>query len=157
MDVAEDLVQETLLAAVKGADRFKGESSHRTWLIGILRRKIVDYFRRQSRQPSENLDVESLSEEAIFSNRGHLKNVSSWPRDPSMSLEDAEFWGVFEDCNGKLPVTIASAFSLRVVDELGTQEVCKILEISATNLSVRLHRARLLLRECLENHWFKEN
>ena len=154
---AEDLVQETLLAAIQSQDGFQRQSSLRTWLIGILRHKIIDFFRRQSRaplaSPGESPEVEPATEP--FNRKGHwASTVASWPRDPQQALEFKEFWQVFDDCRGKLPPPLSAAFTLRELDRLSTEEICKELEISATNLSVRIHRARLFLRECLDRNWF---
>jgi RNA polymerase sigma-70 factor (ECF subfamily) len=154
--VAEDLVQETLLAGLAARERFQGESTEQTWLVGILRRKIADHFRKQSRERAfvldESTDSESRQE---FDRRGHWSyQPGRWPRDPAETLEDREFWAVFERCLSSLPPPLGETFSLREVEGLKTEEVCKILGLTATNMGVRLYRARSLLRRCLELHWF---
>ena len=151
-EVAEDLVQETLLAALRSRDRFSGQSTEQTWMVGILKRKVVDYFRKASRRPVEESDA---SVEGLFRSDGHWSSsLRKWPSDPQDTLEDREFWTVFERCRSKLPDGVADAFVLREVDDQDRADICKTLGISASNLSVRLHRARQLLRRCLEKHWF---
>jgi RNA polymerase sigma-70 factor (ECF subfamily) len=152
-ELAEDLVQETFLAALRARERFQGQSSEQTWLVGILRRKIVDHIRKAERSRSAS-EVECLHSD-FFGKRGHWKStVAKWPSDPHQVLENREFWDVFGRCLSKLPASLADAFCLREMEDIDTSEICNILGISATNLSVRLHRARLLLRRCLDLNWF---
>lgn len=151
--VAEELVQETFLAAVRSFDSFRGDSDVRTWLISILRYKILDHYRARAKRREMQCEQDT-SMDAYFSKHGHLKNVSSWRGKPETETERAEFESVLDACIGKMGSNLATAFVLRTMDGLQTETVCQILNISATNLSVRLHRARLALRECLERHWF---
>lgn len=155
-DVAEDLVQETFLAALSGKDRFAGRSSERTWLVGILKRKIADQLRRKGHeQPVSDLTTSDRWLEALFDEHGKWKKKpGEWPPDPAASFEKEEFWKIFTACLHKLPGRLAHAFTLREVEELDGQEVCKVLNISANNLWVMLHRARLSLSRCLEFNWF---
>lgn len=154
-DVAEDLVQETFVAALKARGQFSGKSLEKTWLLGILKRKIVDHYRAASRTASS--DHSPIPLEEFFRENGHWKaNVPKWPSDPERAIEDREFWRVLELCKSKLPQTLAAAFTLRELEELKTDETCKTLGITPSNLSVRLHRARLLLRRCLERYWYSE-
>ena len=153
INVAEDLVQETFLAAIRGHREFRRQSSIKTWLTGILRRKIADHYRRQA----GGKDPLALPGDApLFTESGSwARPLGRWPRGPAQELENAEFWAVFHDCLSKLAPRVQGAFMLRVLDERASEDVCQILGISPTNLSVRLHRARLALRDCLETHWFK--
>ncbi|MBN1909092.1 MAG: sigma-70 family RNA polymerase sigma factor [Pirellulales bacterium] len=153
---AEDLVQETLLAGLEARERFSGKSSEQTWLISILRRKIVDQFRKEARLQQIEAEVSALSE--FFSNDGHWKvALAKWSSDPAHSVEAREFWAAFEACRAELPAILADAFVLRELEDRQRDEVCEILDITLSNLSVRLHRARLLLRRCLEHSWFSSN
>jgi len=155
---AEDAVQDTLLAALQGAARFSGKSSLKTWLTGILKHKIIDQMRRQSReQPLVSGDDEGSESEAVdalFLEDGHWRQPPSNWGDPDKALENKAFIEVFEQCAKNMPAKTARAFMMREVMELSTDEICKELEISTTNCWVMLHRARLSLRECLELKWF---
>lgn len=150
---AEDLVQEALLAALRACDRFSGQSSEQTWLIGILSHKINDYFRKQCRE-----DVLELNEQtSSFDKRGFwTAGPGRWPEEPEQTLENREFWAVFDKCLSKLEPSLLAAFSLREVERLTTDEICRMLDISANNLGVRLYRARAALRRCLESNWFND-
>lgn len=156
---AEDAVQETLLAAIEGGSRFSGKSSVKTWLTGILKHKIIDHLRRQSREQPLNAhgDDERTEAEvidAMFKADGHWQTFPGHWANPDQSLENKKFWEVFEMCAGAMPARIARVFMMRELMELSTEEICKELGISATNCWVMLHRARLSLRECLELKWF---
>ena len=141
---AEDLVQESFLAAVRGKDGFRGESTVRTWLTSILRRKVIDYFRSQRRAEKKiGLAACHLAVDTV-----ELQTVDQKP------AECPELSDVFDQCLKKLSPAAAEAFVLRIMDELETKDICQTLDISAQNLSVRLHRARFALKECLERNGF---
>jgi RNA polymerase sigma-70 factor (ECF subfamily) len=155
--LAEDVVQETLLAALEGRAGFAGKSSRQTWLTGILKHKIIDVLRRKSReQPLTPNDGESEADaiDALFKEDGHWQQFPANWGNPERSLEDKRFWEVFERCSQRMPARTARVFMMREVMELTTEEICKALDITPTNLWVMLHRARLSLRECLEINWF---
>ncbi len=153
-EIAEDLVQDTFLAALRSLDDFQGRSAVQTWLVGILRHKIVDHLRNVSRQRERDAATTTERTTSPF-HRGHWQvGLKSWPSDPASSLENEEFWRALADCQDKLPSKLATAFRLRELDEMPMAEICDVLDISASNLSVRLHRARLLLRDCLDRNWF---
>jgi RNA polymerase sigma-70 factor (ECF subfamily) len=153
-ETAEDLVQETFLAALRGREQFQGASSERTWLVGILKHKVIDHFRRKRReQPVSDLGADEWVDE-LFDQSGHWKKAPRSWANPEAAVESAEFWNVFADCLGKLPGRLAEAFSLREIDGLESAEVCALLAVSPANLSVMLHRARLRLWRCLGTHWF---
>jgi RNA polymerase sigma-70 factor, ECF subfamily len=156
---AEDVVQETFLAALKGYDKFEGRGSERTWLVGILKHKIIDHFRKSEREDvidegPEHLEFfQSTGRWAGHWNSGHAPR--DWAITPEELIERSDFWKVFNDCLSPLPRRIASAFTLREVDGLKSEEICNILNINVNNLWVMLHRARLHLRNCLEVNWFR--
>jgi RNA polymerase sigma-70 factor (TIGR02943 family) len=155
-EAAEDLVQETFLAALRARQRFAGASTVRTWLVGILKRKIVDHLRRQHReQPIGDFDAQEGWADKLFDERGNWKvKPEEWPGDPSLPLEKREFWNVLSRCLSKLPERWASAFTLRAIEGMDSFEVCKVLDVTANNLWVILHRARSQLSRCLELNWF---
>lgn len=153
---AEDTVQEALLAAIQGAERFTGQSSVRTWLVGILKHKIIDNLRKSSRErppePASDASVEDL--EVFFGSDGHFVEPPGEWESPEKALEERRFFEALERCLQGLPKNAASAFTLREMMGLGTDEICKELGISASNCWVLLYRARLSLRACLERTWF---
>ena len=154
-DVAEDLVQDTFVAALRSADGFEGRSKVQTWLVGILRHKIADHLRKVSRQRQRDAKTREDASHAEVFQQGHWRvGVKPWTSDPAKSLENEEFWTVLSGCQEKLPDKLSMAFRMRDIEDLPMAEICELLEITATNLSVRLHRARVLLRECLDQNWF---
>jgi len=159
---AEDVVQETFLAALKASDKFEGRGSERTWLVGIMKHKIIDHFRKVARERPVGEEVEGSNHPEFFQTSGQWQGhweekhaPTDWQLTPAELLERGDFWRVFSDCLGPLPQRTASAFTLREVDGLKSEEVCELMGISANNLWVMLHRARLHLRNCLERTWIK--
>lgn len=160
---AEDAVQETFLAAIKAYREFEGRASERTWLVGILKHKIIDYFRKLEREAPIGEGGDEGPEHLDFFERtdqwaGHWnadRAPSDWHATPAELMERTDFWKVFSDCLTPLPQRTANVFTMREVDGLKSEEICEILSISANNLWVMLHRARLHLRNCLEVNWFK--
>ena len=161
--VAEDLLQETLLAAIGCYQNHEGRSSERTWLIGILKHKVVDYFRRIARTPEFQLGSDDEREELDWFEKagpwqGHWREDQApvnWPVDTATLLESREFWKIFHRCLSRLPRQMAIAFTLREIDGLGTTEICEILNVSQNNLWIILHRGRAKLRHLLEAEWFR--
>lgn len=155
---AEDLVQETFLAALKAQQDFRGESAERTWLIGILRHKLVDHLRRRCREQPLAPDAEGDAVvDAMFGADGHFRRPpGQWDADPDELAQRREFWLVFEACRSELPERQAAVFTLRLLEDAEPERICQDLGISATNLWVLLHRARTRLRACLEANWFGE-
>lgn len=162
-DIAEDLVQETFLAALKSYSAFDGKSSIRTWLTGILRHKIMDHFRHiytfeKNRADPEATDVDD------FINNGKAKGrwrpgygPGDWTSAPDDRLHQKEFMQVLKECLDALPERIAAVFKLSEIEDMETVEICKELGITSTNFWVIMHRARTGLRRCLEIHWFDKN
>jgi RNA polymerase sigma-70 factor (ECF subfamily) len=158
---AEDAVQETFLAAIKGGTNFKGRSAEKSWLVGILKNKIYDHFRKVNREtPFTNLEFydDEDSDRFVASGIGrdgwiHKFGPQEWPN-PGKSLDNKLFWETYHACAGKLPKNVAAVFNLREVDGLGGKEICTLLNISENNLWVMLYRARMALRRCLETNWF---
>lgn len=149
---AEDLVQETFLAALKGLSGFQGESSERTWLTGILKHKIVDHLRHAARErPSEDIDIEV---DAYFNERGDWAVPPSVGENPLKNTEQQEMRKHLAGCLETLPPRLSQAFVLTQVDGLVAEEACKLLGVTTTNLWVMLHRSRLRLRQCLQKRGF---
>jgi RNA polymerase sigma-70 factor (ECF subfamily) len=156
---AQDVVQETFLAAVKGAKRFSGRSSEKTWLVGILKHKIVDYVRKASRERSyEDVSQAEGVVDDFLDRKGAWKvGQADWRINPRKAFEQAEFWAVFEDCMNGLQDRLHSVFALRELEGQSAEEICQELNISSSNLWVMLYRARGKLKTCLEQNWFKAN
>lgn len=157
-DLAEDAVQETLVAALQSLDRFENRSSIRTWLVAILRNKIADMMSKRGREVSADEMLDSLSEDTDegFDERGHWDPAAK-PRawsSPEQALERDQFWGIFEQCLKIMSPRIGEVFVLREVMGESIGDICKNLEITETNCSVMLYRARARLRTCLEHNWF---
>jgi RNA polymerase sigma-70 factor (ECF subfamily) len=156
--LAEEMVQETFLAALKARERFSGASSEKTWLIGILKHKIVDHIRKAVREePRQEEETFEPLENESFDGRGHWKiDVRRW-NDPDASLEQRQFWQTLEMCVARLPKRLATLFILREIDGLDSEAVCKEMALSSTNnLWTMLSRMRMRLRQCLTQHWFNK-
>ncbi|MBI9084227.1 MAG: sigma-70 family RNA polymerase sigma factor [Desulfobacterales bacterium] len=155
---AEDLVQETFLAAIRAIDRFEGRASPRTWLTSILKHKIVDHLRKVIRErPMEPLTNQADDIDALFDQRGHWKAApGDWAENPAALYEQKEFINQLSQCLDKLPDRLRSAFVLRELDGMSTAEIREILDISESNTWVMLYRARMSLRNCLEVNWISQ-
>lgn len=152
---AEDAVQETLLAALAGAEGFAGRSNLRTWLTGILKHKIVDAVRRAARDGAAPDPGEAELDAQLFDHRGHwVDPPAAWP-DPDASLEQRQFFAVLEQCLERLPAKTARAFMMREHLGFETGDICKELGVTPTHCWVLLYRARAALRECLQANWFR--
>ncbi|WP_347986128.1 sigma-70 family RNA polymerase sigma factor [Methylomonas sp. AM2-LC] len=157
--IAEDAVQETLLAALQAESNFRNESAVKTWLIGILKHKIADHYRAVQKLDCIDIQVDEDNpdqaiEKLLFNAAGHwIGTPSSW-KEPDHALEQNQFWLIFEWCQKNLPAPHARAFMLREMVGLEAEEICVDMDISHSACRVYLHRARLGLRECLELKWF---
>lgn len=146
---AEDLVQETLLAAWRGRDGFDGACEPRTWLVAIMKRRIADHYRVMGRRPAPAHAAEPNDPAIDAAACEHRRAV---PAD--LPVENAEFWSVVSKCTADMPEHLARAFRLRTFGAEEPTRICDAEGITRKNLSVRLHRARLLLKRCLESRWF---
>ncbi len=154
---AEDAVAETMVAAVAGLPRFDGRSALKTWVVGILKHKIIDHFRNARREISLEAQQEIDGGDRLddlFQADGHRVNAPGDWSDPAGNLERNEFFGVLQVCLDQLPAALARAFLLREWFDFTTQEICKEMQVSSTNCFVMLYRARMRLRECLDSNWF---
>lgn len=159
---AEDAVQEAMMGALKNAQSFAGGAAFKTWVFAILKHKIVDQLRRQQRLINsgsiafEEDDQDPI--EGLFNSKGFWhrdERPAPW-RDPEAALQDGHFWRVFEACLEHLPPKQAQVFMMREFIGFSSDEICTSVSLSVSNLHVLLYRARLRLRECLENHWFQK-
>ncbi|NOY51616.1 MAG: sigma-70 family RNA polymerase sigma factor [Chlorobi bacterium] len=157
-ETAEDLVQETFVSAIRAVDSFRGDSNEITWLIAILKRKIIDYYRKQSRKKETAISHFNTP----FNNEGHLTGhwinervPKNWDVKYSDPMRQTEFIFILEMCLSALPAKWKTVFVLKVMEELKTEQVCKEVGIKPSNVWVILHRAKLQLRECIEKRWLK--
>lgn len=155
--LVEDLIQDTFLVALKGLEKFKGDSSVRTWLTGILKHKIYDQLRRKvkGREVLASSDAED-GFTTLFDDLDQWANYEQmrpWGQSPDKFFEQKEFLKVLGQCSEKLPARLRQVQLMRDVEDLPQDEICNMLDLSSSNLRVILHRARLLLRDCLETNW----
>ena len=165
MTIAEDIVQETFLAALRALPNFEGRSSVRTWLYAILRRQIALYYRNKIKKGAP-ITFDATDEEAtkqlFFKSKWDNEAVwadgqwpSIWNNSVTDSIEKEEFWRVFQGCLDKLSDTGKSVFAMKFVEEETSEFICKELDISSSNYWVIVHRAKLQLRQCLSKNWFE--
>lgn len=154
--LAEELVQETFVAALSARDNFKGSSSEKTWFFSILKNKIYDHLRLKYKELQVPVDdLEGWMEDDFFDAGGAWRTKPGrWEENPQRSFEEKEFLTVLKKCVDYLPSKQGQAFLMRELDELSSEEICKVLDLSSTNYWVLMHRARLSIRKCLENRWF---
>jgi len=153
--IAQDLVQDTFLAGLKSMKNFKGEASERTWLISILKRKIIDYYRKINSNKgkaevrmSYNSDTESEGD--------WLEERVADPFDKTAedNLQNNELGDAIQTCLNKLPEKQANVFRMKTILKYETEVICNELDITASNLWVIIHRARTAMADCLEKNWF---
>lgn len=158
-EIAEDLVQETLLSALQGLKKFNQKSSVQSWLIGILKHKIMDYYRKSQRELPLSTEKE-LGEDLLnqqFDEKGHWQvSLCAWAS-PEKSMDNEQFWKVFYQCQSGLSDTMARLFVLQVIEGRSTKECCQLLNFKTENqLWIALSRTRMKLRHCLSAHWFNQ-
>ncbi len=158
-EVAEDIVQETFLAAYKSMDKFEGKSSPKSWLTSILNHKIIDYYRRADRK---NVSLQGMEEDRAiqvtddyFDDRQQWKSrvVPAFWEDQDHLLNNAEFVSVFDDCIEDLPGDWSMIVAGRFLENKKSKEICQEFEITLSNYWQIVHRAKLLLKKCIELNW----
>lgn len=159
--LAEDAVQEALLGAFKYADSFTGKAAYKNWVFAILRNKIADIIRKNRHLVTASSLVDHDDgelEEQLFnqSGRWHREEMPVRWASPEASFEDERFWAIFEFCLDHLPPNQGRVFMMREFISLDSPEICQELNLTVSNLNVLLYRARLRLRECLENKWQRQ-
>lgn len=154
-NAAEDAVQETFLAAIKNIQQFDGRVDVKYWLRGILRNKIVDHIRKSVRRKQlQEEQVNDVIERFLYKASGvPTTRPKPWAFNPDEAFAQEEFWQAFEGCVESLKNPMKTAFTLKMLEEQQTEEICKELDITDNYLWVMLHRARTQLKECLENKW----
>ena len=159
IEIAEDLVQETLLAALMAKNNYAGQATEQTWLIGILKHKIIDYFRKTSREHAQQYNDAFTSENDndYFDHQGHWQvDLSHWSK-PEQSMQHEQFFKVLQDCIDRMPKRMAQLFIMREFDNMESNEICDLMSISSmNNFWVMQSRIRMQLRQCLDIHWLKQ-
>lgn len=163
-ETAEDLIQDTFLAAFQSMDKFEGRSNPKTWLFAILNNKIADYHRRNLRSPVVSTQQQSDNTayslfDMLFDRNGRwikAQQPHDWPDESEHLLDDAAFNRAMQRCIEKLPATWFSAIQMKYLEEKKGELICQELQIAPTNFWQILHRAKLQLRKCLDNNWFKK-
>ena len=154
-DTAEDLVQDTLMAAIQNEHQFKGESTEKTWLIGILKNKIIDHIRKESREVVMEMEAleTKLNSMDCFNIIGRWRSkIHSWDS-PDKTFENKEFWDILKACLDELPQNLATFFMLREIDGLSTNELCEVIGMKPNNVWTTLSRVRMKLRSCFDKQW----
>jgi RNA polymerase sigma-70 factor (ECF subfamily) len=161
--LAEDAVQDALVGALKNQQTFTRQAALKTWVFAILKHKIVDLLRSRSRLvSSSSLQINDDEDHVIevwdqpFNSRGHW-HLSEQPtpwQQPADSLAMDQFWLTFETCLNALPAQYSKAYMMREFVGLTTQEICLQTNTSENRLNVLLYRARMKLRNCLQENWF---
>ncbi|MCH7990684.1 MAG: sigma-70 family RNA polymerase sigma factor [Planctomycetes bacterium] len=154
-EAAEEVVQETFFAGLKALDQYSGQGTEAAWLLGILKRKIIDYVRQRNRSISGS-DPDSSGDvtETLFDKKGNWRaDPRIFGNQPEAALERNEFWKILRDCLSTLPVRQADVFTLREIEGLSSKNICAELDVSESNLWVMLYRARMRLSACLKSHW----
>nr|WP_221797887.1 sigma-70 family RNA polymerase sigma factor [Oceanobacter mangrovi] len=158
--LAEDAVQEALAGALRNAASLTRQAALKSWVFAILKNKITDILRQKYRQPESVIPVAAGDpgelEEQLFDHQGHWHQEEqpiSW-NSPQRLVHERQFWAVFDACLNHLPARQAQVFMMREFMELSSEEICDAVDVTVSNLHVLLYRARLQLRECLENNWF---
>lgn len=154
-EIAQDLISETFLAALKSKDNFKGEATERTWLIAILKRKIIDYYRKiNSKKGKAEVRITYKSED---SEGDWLEERASDPHDKTAedTMENEELGMAIHNCLDTLNERQAAIFKLKTIEDYDTEAICNEYNITASNLWVIIHRARTAMADCLEKNWLK--
>ena len=156
-DVAKDLVQETFFAGLKSANNFEGKATERTWLIAILKRKIIDYYRKiNSAKGKAEVRMNFHQEGDNQGNWLEERVPQTWSSDADKNIESEELKTTIEQCIDHLPEKYAIVFRMKTIQGFETEEICKELNITTSNLWVMVHRARTQLRRCMEDNWFNK-
>lgn len=162
---ARDLVQETFLSALKAKESFKGEASEKTWLVSILKRKVIDLYRKNAVRKETSFEESDsykvayghyFTEEGFMPGEWQKQNApKQWNTGDNSRMEQNEFRKILTSCLDKLPKSWSAVFSMKHMEEESSENICKELEITPSNYWVILHRAKLQMRECLEKNWYK--
>ena len=154
-EIAQDLVQDTFLAGLKSMKNFKGEASERTWLISILKRKIIDYYRKiNSNKGKAEVRINYNGDSETEGDWLEERVADSFDKTAEDSLQNEELGDAIHKCLSKLPKKQAEVFKMKTIQGFETEVICNELNITASNLWVIIHRARTAMADCLKENWF---
>ncbi|MBA3665409.1 MAG: sigma-70 family RNA polymerase sigma factor [Bacteroidetes bacterium] len=161
-DLAEDLVQDTFLSGLGGSANFKGQASEKTWLVSILKNKIIDHYKKASTRNESPLQL-STYDAPSYDYYFNKQKKCEWQKDhmpkdwdqPQLQPETKEFYKILQDCLSTLPPKWKGVFTMSLLDDNDSAEVCKEFKLTSSNFWVIMHRAKLQIRECLEKNWVK--
>ena len=154
-DIAKDLVQDTFFAGLKSAKNFQGKSTERTWLVSILKRKVIDHYRKiNSKKGQAEVRMNFYTDGENEGNWIEERVPQNWDNQSEKDIENRELKSQLELCINGLPEKYALVFRMKTIQEFETEEICKELDITSSNLWVIIHRARTQLRKCMEDNWF---
>ena len=159
-ETAEDLLQETFISALRSKDKYNGDCSEKTWLTIILKNKIIDHYR--SKQYKQLQVTDSIDK--FYDSYFNVKDGDHWQEDKqpqewgdaARPLEQKELSAVLINCMSKMPEKLAAVFTLKYMEDVQTETICKDLQITSSNYWVMMHRAKIQLRECMEKNWFRK-
>lgn len=163
--LSEDLVQDTFVSAYKGKDKFKGIASEKTWLVTILKNKIIDHYRKASTRKQINISQLGDAADYFFDTAGDDGAANSWNKNTAPAAmqtdglnltEQNELNDILLSCFDKLPEKWSEISKMKLVDDASTEEITETFEISKSNFWVILHRAKLQLRDCLQHNWVNQ-
>lgn len=155
-EVSKDLVQDTFFAGLKGVENFQGLASERTWLVSILKRKIIDHYRKiNSAKGKAEIKMNFYDHGEREGEWIEERIPSSWNNEIEKNIENDELTIALEKCINNLPEKYAIVFKMKTIQQIETEDICKELDITSSNLWVIIHRARTQLRKCMEDNWFK--
>lgn len=154
-EMAQDLVQETFLAGLKSMKNFKGEASERTWLISILKRKIIDHYRKiNSNKGKAEVRITSNNESETEGDWLEERVADPFDKTAEDTMQNTELGEAILNCLSKLPEKQAEVFRMKTIEGIETEAICNELNITASNLWVIIHRARTAMALCLKENWF---
>lgn len=154
-EIAQDLVQETFFAGLKSMKNFKGEASERTWLISILKRKIIDHYRKiNSNKGKAEVRVNYTNDGESEGDWLEERVADPFDQNAENKIENTELGIAIHDCMAKLPEKQAHIFNMKTIQGFDTEAICNEFNITASNLWVIIHRARTAMAECLKKNWF---
>jgi RNA polymerase sigma-70 factor (ECF subfamily) len=153
--IAQDLVSETFLAGLKSMKNFKGEASERTWLVSILKRKVIDHYRKiNSNKGKAEVRMSYNSDSETEGDWLEERVADPYDKTAEDNIENTELADAIDNCLSKLPTKQAQIFEMKTILNYETETICNELEITASNLWVIIHRARVSMASCLQNNWF---